>query len=103
VDALQIPAEVISTGRQLLVRFKTDDTINWKGFSAAFVLAARDAQPATPSVAGLGRRTAGAGGGGSHHGPRSKTKSVGGGHHAKKTGAHGGRAKPPRRYFASRH
>ena len=46
--SLQIPPEVISTGRQLIVRFKTDDTINWKGFSAAFVLAARDAQPATP-------------------------------------------------------
>ncbi len=31
----------------LLVRFKTDDTINWKGFSAAFVLASPDAQPVT--------------------------------------------------------
>lgn len=32
----------------LLIRFKTDDTINWKGFSAAFVLASPDAQPVTP-------------------------------------------------------
>ena len=30
-----------------MVRFKTDDTINWKGFSAAFVLASPDAQPIT--------------------------------------------------------
>ena len=35
----------------LLIRFKTDDTINWKGFSAAYVLAAPDAQAVTPSIA----------------------------------------------------
>jgi len=89
---LKIPPEVISTGRQLLVRFKTDDTINWKGFSAAFVLASRDAQPATP-VTSL-RRTAT---GSTSAGHRSKNKSVGGGHHSKKTGH--GRPKP-RRFFA---
>ena len=33
----------------MLVRFKTDDTINWKGFSAAFVLASPDAESVTPS------------------------------------------------------
>lgn len=90
---VQIPPEVISTGRQLLVRFKTDDTINWKGFSAAFVLASRDAQPATP-ISSL-RRTAMPGGG--SPGYRSKTKSVTVGHHSKKTTHH---ARPkPRRYF----
>ena len=90
----KIPPEVISTGRQLLVRFKTDDTINWKGFSAAFVLAAADAQPANP-VTSL-RRSGSTSPAGGH---RSKTKSVGGsgGHHAKKT-TH---SRPkPRRYFA---
>ena len=97
----QIPPEVISSGRQLLVRFKTDDTINWKGFSAAFVLAARDARPATP-VTSLRRTGAGAGGGGGGStSPRSaKTKSSG--HHGKKSAAHG-RAPKPRRYFSSRH
>jgi len=92
---LKIPPEVISTGRQLLVRFKTDDTINWKGFSAAFVLASRDAQPAAPDTS---LRRTGSGFtslGGTH---RSKSKSVGsGGHHTKKT-TH---SRPkPRRYYA---
>ena len=39
------------------MRFKTDDTINWKGFSAAFVLASPDAVPATPRPSlGITRR-----------------------------------------------
>lgn len=32
----QIPAEIVSSGQSLLVRFKSDDTINWKGFSATY-------------------------------------------------------------------
>lgn len=43
----QMPPEFISTGKNLLVRFKTDDTITWKGFSASFVLASPDAEPIT--------------------------------------------------------
>ncbi|ELU00391.1 hypothetical protein CAPTEDRAFT_221124 [Capitella teleta] len=43
-----IPPEFVSTGRYLTIRFKTDDTINWKGFKAAFVLASPNAMPATP-------------------------------------------------------
>lgn len=33
----KIPDEVISSGEDLLVRFRSDDTINWKGFSAIYV------------------------------------------------------------------
>ncbi len=44
----QLPGEFVSSGMYLLVHFKTDDTINWKGFAAAFELASPDAQPATP-------------------------------------------------------
>lgn len=43
----QVPQEIISTGRSLLIKFVTDDTINWKGFSAAFVLAGADERPVT--------------------------------------------------------
>jgi hypothetical protein len=32
----QIPKEIISSGEDLLVRFRSDDTINWKGFSAIY-------------------------------------------------------------------
>lgn len=32
----KIPAEIVSSGQSLLVRFKSDDTINWKGFSATY-------------------------------------------------------------------
>ena len=45
----QVPLQdFISSGMYLLIRFKTDDTINLKGFSAGFVLASPDAQPFTP-------------------------------------------------------
>ncbi|XP_052071922.1 tolloid-like protein 2 isoform X1 [Mytilus californianus] len=33
----KIPKEVISSGEDLLVRFRSDDTINWKGFSAIYI------------------------------------------------------------------
>ena len=33
----QVPPEIVSTNEALLVRFKSDDTINSKGFSAAYV------------------------------------------------------------------
>lgn len=32
----------------LLVQFKTDDTINWKGFEAYYTMASPDAEAATP-------------------------------------------------------
>ncbi len=32
----QVPPEIISSGEILLVRFKTDDSINAKGFSASY-------------------------------------------------------------------
>lgn len=32
-----VPPEISSTGRHLLVRFRSDDTINWKGFSAVYM------------------------------------------------------------------
>lgn len=32
-----LPPEISSTGQFLLVRFKSDDTINWKGFSAVYL------------------------------------------------------------------
>ena len=35
---LQIPPEIISVDEALLLRFKSDDTINAKGFSAAYVV-----------------------------------------------------------------
>jgi hypothetical protein len=35
---LQIPPEIISVDEALLLRFKSDDTINAKGFSAAYVI-----------------------------------------------------------------
>jgi tolkin protein len=79
----QIPPEIISSGRQLLVRFKTDDTINWKGFSAVFVLASPDALPATPT--NVGSRRSGAS---STSDNRSKPKP--GGSHQKKTSSAGG-------------
>ena len=34
----QIPPEIISVDEALLLRFKSDDTINSKGFSAAYVV-----------------------------------------------------------------
>ena len=34
---LQVPPEIVSSNEVLLVRFKSDDTINSKGFSAAYV------------------------------------------------------------------
>ena len=34
---LQVPPEIVSTNEVILVRFKSDDTINSKGFSAAYV------------------------------------------------------------------
>ena len=34
----QIPPEIISVDEALLLRFKSDDTINSKGFSAAYVI-----------------------------------------------------------------
>ena len=52
VYIFQIPPEFISSGRYLLIHFRTDDTINWKGFSAAFVLASPDAAPVTQPTAG---------------------------------------------------
>ncbi|KAL3876182.1 hypothetical protein ACJMK2_034053 [Sinanodonta woodiana] len=33
----KIPPEITSTGEHLLVRFRSDDTINWKGFSAVYM------------------------------------------------------------------
>ena len=36
--SLQIPPEIISVDEALLLRFKSDDTINAKGFSAAYVV-----------------------------------------------------------------
>ena len=33
-----IPPEIVSVDEALLLRFKSDDTINSKGFSAAFVI-----------------------------------------------------------------
>ncbi|KAL5017782.1 hypothetical protein ScPMuIL_003504 [Solemya velum] len=38
----QIPDEIVSSGEYLLIRFKSDDTINWKGFSAIYMLADPD-------------------------------------------------------------
>ena len=35
---MQIPPEIISVDEALLLRFKSDDTINSKGFSAAYVI-----------------------------------------------------------------
>ena len=35
--SLQIPQEIVSIHEALLVRFRSDDTINTKGFSAAYV------------------------------------------------------------------
>ena len=34
---LQVPPNISSTGQYLLVRFRTDDTINWKGFAAVYI------------------------------------------------------------------
>jgi len=33
----QIPPEIVSANEVIMVRFKSDDTINSKGFSAAYV------------------------------------------------------------------
>ena len=44
----QLPPEFVSSGMYLLVHFKTDDTINWKGFDAVYTLASPDAEAATP-------------------------------------------------------
>lgn len=43
----QIPPEFVSSGNELVVVFRTDDTISKKGFSAAFVLASPDSLPVT--------------------------------------------------------
>lgn len=37
IGDLQVPPEIVSTNEVILVRFKSDDTINSKGFSAAYV------------------------------------------------------------------
>jgi len=37
-EFFQIPPEIISVDEALLLRFKSDDTINAKGFSAAYVV-----------------------------------------------------------------
>ena len=36
-----------------MVRFKTDDTINWKGFSAVYQSASADAEPVTIGQTGV--------------------------------------------------
>ncbi|XP_060072061.1 tolloid-like protein 1 [Ylistrum balloti] len=33
----KVPSEIISSGEYLLIRFKSDDTINWKGFSGIYL------------------------------------------------------------------
>lgn len=35
----QIPDTIQSTTEYILIRFRSDDTINWKGFSATYQLA----------------------------------------------------------------
>lgn len=40
----KIPDEMVSRGSHILVRFKTDDTMNRKGFSVAFLLAVNEFQ-----------------------------------------------------------
>lgn len=40
-----LPLEVSSTGQYLLVRFRSDDTINWKGFSAVYIEGGRAYTP----------------------------------------------------------
>ena len=35
----QRPEDIISSGSELLVRFKSDDTLNTKGFYASYVMA----------------------------------------------------------------
>ena len=55
-----------------MIRFKTDDTINWKGFSAAFVLASPGAERprvAPGAVTGAGRAEP------RPHSAKSKSKS----------------------------
>ena len=37
MSCCQVPPEIVSSNEVLLVRFKSDDTINSKGFSAAYV------------------------------------------------------------------
>ncbi|WAQ95864.1 TLL1-like protein [Mya arenaria] len=44
-----VPPEIFSTGQFLLVRFKSDDTINWKGFSAVYLEGGR-AFPSSANV-----------------------------------------------------
>ena len=51
-NVFQITDEFISTSQHLFVRFVSDDTINWKGFSAVFVLA-----PSNSRRRSLRRRT----------------------------------------------
>ena len=41
----QVPPEISSTGPYLLVRFRSDDTINWKGFSAVYMEGGRAFPP----------------------------------------------------------
>ncbi|XP_074648145.1 tolloid-like protein 2 isoform X2 [Tubulanus polymorphus] len=55
--ASKLPPEIISTGRHLLIHFRTDDTIGWKGFSAAFVLSSPDRTPRKTAGAHIGSAT----------------------------------------------
>lgn len=41
--------DIVSTGRAMLVRFRSDDTINWKGFYATYALSNTGADPVTPT------------------------------------------------------
>ncbi|KAH3862569.1 hypothetical protein DPMN_025538 [Dreissena polymorpha] len=41
----EVPPEIFSTGQFLLVRFRSDDTINWKGFSAVYLEGGRASSP----------------------------------------------------------
>ena len=70
----QIPPEISSSGMYLLIRFKTDDTINWKGFSGAYVLRSSAAPPHAVSsrqgVPHLSRGAVGGIGGGTTGGRR---------------------------------
>ena len=34
----QLPDVLTSSGEDLLIRFKSDETINWKGFSAQYII-----------------------------------------------------------------
>ncbi|XP_013385673.1 bone morphogenetic protein 1 [Lingula anatina] len=48
----ELPPEYISTGEYLTLRFRSDDTINWKGFSATYLMASPEerVEPSVPKV-----------------------------------------------------